>query len=186
MRTHCASIEPGRNARALERVFQQTGIALRRPHEHRDLVERDARACLFEDAPCDFDAFAAFARSREEAHVARLLPSRRLPSSEQIPPECDQVGGLRQAGRRGGRGIEDLRVDADRREPLERLDVAERHGDQHVRRRTDQRLEEFEFDLGFERDVQQQQRYSGAGTTRSKDSRRRCEERRTIGRGRLA
>src|SRR4051812_38117777 len=92
MRTPCAAIEPGGDAGAIERVLEQADIALRRPQEHRDLVERDASSGLLENAARDLHALASFTGSGEERDVAASIADRWLARGEQVPPQRDQVG----------------------------------------------------------------------------------------------
>ena len=61
-------MEPRRNARAIERVFEHAEIDLRRAQQHGDVVERHAAGGLLQNAPGDLDRFAAFAGRGEQDH----------------------------------------------------------------------------------------------------------------------
>ncbi len=122
-----AAIEPGARIapivrqRAAEGVLEEADITLGRADEHRDFVERHTAARFLDDAPRNLDRFAPFTGRGEESHVARGLARRRLRLREQVPAQRDQVGIARL--------LQYLRFQSERREPLQRRDVAE--GDGH-------------------------------------------------------
>jgi hypothetical protein len=160
MRTPRAAIEPGARAAvlvgdcALERVFEQADIPLRRPHEDRDLVERDTVARFVHDAARDLHALASLAGRGEEADVARRLPFGRLGSREQIPAECDEIAVPRL--------FEQLALEAERLQAIHRRDVAERHRHERAQcsvlsTQREQRADELEFDVRVDGDVEQEQ-----------------------------
>src|SRR5689334_5880829 len=100
-------------------MFEKTGIALRRTHKHRDFVERNPGARLFRDAPGDLHALTPLARCREQADVADWSAFRRAAARKQVPPQRDEVAVALL--------LEHLDIKAERRQMLERLDVAKRH-----------------------------------------------------------
>src|SRR5262249_6907560 len=66
MRTAGAPIEPRGDVGSSQRLLEQTEIALRRSDEDGHLVESDAAARFFQDAPRDLDALATFAGCGKE------------------------------------------------------------------------------------------------------------------------
>ncbi len=70
--------EERRHAGPRERLFQQRPVLRRRAQEHRHAVEGNASLRLAPDEARDLDALAAFARRREDQHVA---VERRLPAA---------------------------------------------------------------------------------------------------------
>ena len=121
----CRDRTTQRHAGAVERMFQQRGIAIRGPQEDRHLVEPHAAARLRDDPPRDLDAFAPFARApkttrRRPCDVAhrRLAPGRRdtaAAPTRSLSPFCSRTSGWTPK----------------RRETIERRDVAERDGHEH-------------------------------------------------------
>ena len=73
-----AAIEPGVDAGALERVFNEAQVFARRAQEDGHLVEPDAALRLVENPPGDFHALAPFTGRREEPDVAARHALRRL------------------------------------------------------------------------------------------------------------
>ena len=61
MRTAGAAVEPGRNACAAQRMFEQAEVTLRRPDEDCHLIEANAAPRLFQNASSNLDALTAFA-----------------------------------------------------------------------------------------------------------------------------
>src|SRR5262249_18460147 len=123
MRTTRPALEPRAGAsglvghRALQRMFEQPDVSLRRADEHRHLVERDAAPRLLHDPPRDLDAFASFAGRREEPHVPGGLALGRLRFREQIPTERHEIAVPSL--------LDDIRIEAEGLESIERREVAE-------------------------------------------------------------
>src|SRR2546422_11167517 len=64
---------------------------MRRPHEDRHLVEARAATCLFQNATCNLDTLAAFARGGEELERAIEHPFGWLRRGEQEAPQTSKV-----------------------------------------------------------------------------------------------
>src|SRR6266542_4113914 len=91
MRPRGAALEPRGNARARERVLEKARVALRRPDEHRHLVEGDTARRFFQHAACDFNAFAAFTGCGEKTDVVMRGPCGRALLREEISAQRDEV-----------------------------------------------------------------------------------------------
>ena len=143
-----AAVEPGVDARPLERVLDQAQVFARRAQEDRDLVEAHAAAHLVENAPRDLDALASLAWRREEPDVALRLALSRLARGEERATQRRQV--------RISRRNEGLDRSAQRFEIRERSEVAEGNRDQGLWRRRDELLRQAELDGGFHRHVEEE------------------------------
>ena len=159
MRPAGAAIEPGGDAGALEGVLEQAEILARRAQEHRHLVELHALPRFGEDPAGDLDAFAPFARRGEQPDVAALLARRRLARGRRGAPQRREV--------RVAVGRQRLNLDAEPLQVVERRDVAERHGDERVRRGGNQAARQLELDRRFHRHVEEQQRHRALAATPS-------------------
>jgi hypothetical protein len=146
MRAPCAALEVHRHAGALERVFQEPGIVLRRAERDRHAIERHAAASLAQDPARDFDRLAPFARRREQLDFVERNARRRHCLGKQVAADATETGGLAAIEQRW------------RRQRLERLDgrgIA--GGDRHERvlGASDERVNERAFRRVGNRDVQQ-------------------------------
>ena len=128
-------------------MFEQPDVSLRRTDKDGDLVEANARAHFVEDSPGDLHALAPLAWGGEEPDVPCRVTflERRLCKHEPAQRHKIRIAGLDQH----------LRLEAFPLQPLERLDVAERDRDEHVRARGDERAHELELDTRIERDVEE-------------------------------
>ena len=154
-----AAIEPGVDARALERVLEQAEILARRAQEHRHLVELHAAARLVENAPRDLDALASLAWRREEPDVAARLALGRLARGEERATQRRQV-----RSRRRNEGL-DLGAERFRYASVARSPngiVISVSGAAAI-----SWLRQAELDGGFHRHVEEQQRQRGHAATPS-------------------
>ena len=99
MRPPRAALEVRRNARAFQRVLEQTRVVLRSAHRDRHPVERRSRARLPQDSPRDFHGFPPFARRRKQFHGLQRLAGRSRAGREQVAthpvePGCGHLGVL--------------------------------------------------------------------------------------------
>ena len=137
-------MKPGRNAGAIERVFEHAQVGLRRAQKHRHLVEWRALGRLRQQATGNFDRFSTLAGRREQNDrlVGRAGGGRFV--SEQVPLQSVQSV---IANQRGASCVE--------AEFLLRPPVAgrQRHDDRH--RCGDRRTNEHRFGFRVDRDVQQ-------------------------------
>ena len=93
-----AAIEPGGNPGALQRVFEQPEVGVRRAEHDGHLIERHAARGLRHDAPRNLHAFAPFARRREEDDRLVRGPLRHGLARKQVPLKAGE--GIVAAARR--------------------------------------------------------------------------------------
>ena len=146
MRAPRAALEVHRHAGALERVFQQAGIVLRRAERDRHAIERHAAARLAQDPARDFDRLAPFTRRREQLDVVERIGRRRHRLGKQVAADTAETGGLAAIEHCGRR---------QRSERLEGGGVAGGDRHQRVLGASDQRMNERAFRRIGDRRVQQ-------------------------------
>jgi hypothetical protein len=72
-------------------MLEQPEVLLRRPEEHRHLIERHTSRCLVQDPSRDLHGFTPFAGRGKETHVASTLASFRTPGREHEPAQVPQI-----------------------------------------------------------------------------------------------
>ena len=147
MRPLDAAVEPDRNARSPARVLEETQVVLRRPQQDGDVVQRDAALCLLEDPARNLGTFAPFAGCGEEPDIAGWRPFRRPPSGEQVASECGQI--------RRSVLLQDLWLDAECSDSVERGTVAKGHGHQDRRRLAHECPQKVELSRRVHRHIEQ-------------------------------